>query len=248
MTTALGRDTTGQAQQALAQIEKLREEAQAHTARAVNDLKGSFETVITQIGRSSSRCAGSSTIPRAACARRPSRPRPISTRLRQDMQTRMDPCPSRPRRRPPRSARPSTISSRDRGHDAKPDTGGNASCLASGVTSRNDGGNTSSRSSRTASSKASGRSSRKASGGSSRRASSRSSSKAGGGSSRRASSRSSSKASGGSSRRASSRSSSKASGGSSRRASSRSSSESKRRRKQQPRRRRLWHRRQPLPP
>ncbi|MGH6735699.1 MAG: hypothetical protein ACRECX_06420 [Methyloceanibacter sp.] len=51
VTTALGRDTAGQAQQALAQIEKLREEAQAHTARAVSDLKGSFETVITQIGK-----------------------------------------------------------------------------------------------------------------------------------------------------------------------------------------------------
>jgi len=51
VTTAIGRDTTGQAQQALAQIEKLREEAQAHTARAVTDLKGSFETVITQIGK-----------------------------------------------------------------------------------------------------------------------------------------------------------------------------------------------------
>ena len=49
--TALARDTAGQAQGALAQIERLREEAQAHTARAVNDLKGSFETVITQIGR-----------------------------------------------------------------------------------------------------------------------------------------------------------------------------------------------------
>ncbi|HXG78194.1 MAG TPA: hypothetical protein VNJ31_02485 [Methyloceanibacter sp.] len=49
--SALARDTAGQAQQALAQIERLREEAQAHTARAVNDLKGSFETVITQIGR-----------------------------------------------------------------------------------------------------------------------------------------------------------------------------------------------------
>ncbi|MGC1178602.1 MAG: hypothetical protein WA884_06155, partial [Methyloceanibacter sp.] len=48
---ALARDTAGQAQQALAQIERLREEAQAHTARAVGDLKGSFETVITQIGR-----------------------------------------------------------------------------------------------------------------------------------------------------------------------------------------------------
>jgi hypothetical protein len=49
--TAIARDTSGQAQTALAQIERLREEAQAHTARAVNDLKGSFETVITQIGR-----------------------------------------------------------------------------------------------------------------------------------------------------------------------------------------------------
>jgi hypothetical protein len=49
--TALARDTSGQAQAALQQIERLREEAQAHTARAVNDLKGSFETVITQIGR-----------------------------------------------------------------------------------------------------------------------------------------------------------------------------------------------------
>ena len=49
--SALARDTAGQAQQALSQIERLREEAQAHTARAVTDLKGSFETVITQIGR-----------------------------------------------------------------------------------------------------------------------------------------------------------------------------------------------------
>ena len=49
--SALARDTAGQAQQALSQIERLREEAQAHTARAVGDLKSSFETVITQIGR-----------------------------------------------------------------------------------------------------------------------------------------------------------------------------------------------------
>jgi len=49
--SALARDTSGQAQAALAQIERLREEAQAHTARAVGDLKGSFETVISQIGR-----------------------------------------------------------------------------------------------------------------------------------------------------------------------------------------------------
>src|SRR6478735_4740971 len=49
--SALAHDTAGQAQQALSQIERLREEAQAHTARAVGDLKSSFETVITQIGR-----------------------------------------------------------------------------------------------------------------------------------------------------------------------------------------------------
>jgi len=49
--TALARDTSNQAQQALAQIERLREEAQAHTQRAVSDLKGSFEQIITQIGR-----------------------------------------------------------------------------------------------------------------------------------------------------------------------------------------------------
>jgi hypothetical protein len=51
VSTALARDTSGQAQQALAQIERLRQEAQAHTAGAVNDLKGSFEQVITHIGR-----------------------------------------------------------------------------------------------------------------------------------------------------------------------------------------------------
>ena len=49
--SALARDTAGQAQAALTQIERLREEAQSHTNRAVNDLKGSFEQIITQIGR-----------------------------------------------------------------------------------------------------------------------------------------------------------------------------------------------------
>jgi hypothetical protein len=49
--TALARDTAGQAQAALTQIERLREEAQSHTNRAVADLKGSFEQIITQIGR-----------------------------------------------------------------------------------------------------------------------------------------------------------------------------------------------------
>ena len=49
--SALARDTAGQAQAALSQIERLREEAQSHTNRAVTDLKGSFEQIITQIGR-----------------------------------------------------------------------------------------------------------------------------------------------------------------------------------------------------
>ena len=49
--SALARDTAGQAQAALTQIERLREEAQSHTTRAVADLKGSFEQIITQIGR-----------------------------------------------------------------------------------------------------------------------------------------------------------------------------------------------------
>ncbi len=49
--TSVARDTTGQAQQALAQIERLREEAHTHTASAVGELKSSFETVIGQIGR-----------------------------------------------------------------------------------------------------------------------------------------------------------------------------------------------------
>jgi hypothetical protein len=49
--SALARDTAGQAQAALTQIERLRQEAQSHTSRAVADLKGSFEQIITQIGR-----------------------------------------------------------------------------------------------------------------------------------------------------------------------------------------------------
>ena len=93
VTTALGRDTAGQAQQALAQIEKLREEAQAHTARAVNDLKGSFETVITQIGKQLEQMRGhfdnSSRGMREAA-------RQTATdldSLRQEMQKRMDTLP-----------------------------------------------------------------------------------------------------------------------------------------------------------
>jgi len=50
-TQLLSRDTSHQAQQAVAQIEKLRSEAQNHTARAVADLKNSFAKVITDLGQ-----------------------------------------------------------------------------------------------------------------------------------------------------------------------------------------------------
>jgi hypothetical protein len=49
--TTLARDTSAQAQQALTQIERLKEHAQAHSSRAVGELKSSFETVMTQIAR-----------------------------------------------------------------------------------------------------------------------------------------------------------------------------------------------------
>lgn len=50
-TQLLSRDTSHQAQQAVAQIEKLRSEAQNHTARAVADLKNSFAKVIGDLGQ-----------------------------------------------------------------------------------------------------------------------------------------------------------------------------------------------------
>ena len=93
VSSTLARDTSGQAQQALAQIERLREEAQAHTARAVNDLKGSFEQVITQIGRQLEQARGqfdqtSHTMRESA--------RATATNfdsLRQEMQKRMESLP-----------------------------------------------------------------------------------------------------------------------------------------------------------
>ena len=93
VTTALGRDTAGQAQQALSQIEKLREEAQAHTARAVNDLKGSFETVITQIGKQLEQMRGQ--FDNTSRGMRETARQTVSDLdvLRQEMQTRMDTLP-----------------------------------------------------------------------------------------------------------------------------------------------------------
>jgi hypothetical protein len=90
---ALARDTTGQAQQALSQIERLREEAQAHTARAVGDLKSSFETVITQIGRQLEQMRGQ--FDNASQGMRDAAQKTASDldSLRQEMQRRMEGLP-----------------------------------------------------------------------------------------------------------------------------------------------------------
>jgi hypothetical protein len=89
----LARDTTGQAQQALTQIERLREEAQAHTARAVGDLKSSFETVITQIGRQLEQMRGE--FDHASRDMRDAAQRTASDldQIRQEMQRRMESLP-----------------------------------------------------------------------------------------------------------------------------------------------------------
>jgi hypothetical protein len=93
VTTALGRDTASQAQQALAQIEKLREEAQAHTARAVSDLKGSFETVITQIGKQLEQMRGQFDHTSRGMREAARQTATDLDALRQDMQKRMDTLP-----------------------------------------------------------------------------------------------------------------------------------------------------------
>jgi hypothetical protein len=89
----LARDTTGQAQAALTQIERLREEAQSHTARAVGDLKSSFETVITQIGRQLEQMRGE--FDHASRDMRDAAQRTASDldQLRQEMQRRMESLP-----------------------------------------------------------------------------------------------------------------------------------------------------------
>ncbi|WP_158007985.1 hypothetical protein, partial [Methyloceanibacter superfactus] len=93
VTTALGRDTASQAQQALAQIEKLREEAQAHTARAVTDLKGSFETVITQIGKQLEQMRGQFDHTSRGMREAARQTATDLDSLRQEMQKRMDTLP-----------------------------------------------------------------------------------------------------------------------------------------------------------
>ncbi len=90
---ALARDTAGQAQQALAQIERLREEAQAHTARAVGDLKGSFETVITQIGRQLEQMRGQFDHTSSGMREAARQTATDLDSLRQEMQRRMEALP-----------------------------------------------------------------------------------------------------------------------------------------------------------
>jgi hypothetical protein len=91
--TALARDTSSQAQAALAQIERLREEAQAHTARAVNDLKGSFETVITQIGRQLEQMRGTFDNTSRGMREAAQKTATDLDTLRQEMQRRMEALP-----------------------------------------------------------------------------------------------------------------------------------------------------------
>ena len=92
--TALARDTAGQAQSALTQIERLREEAQAHTARAVNDLKGSFETVITQIGRQLEQMRGQFDNTSRGMREAAQQTATDLDSLRQEMQRRMEALPA----------------------------------------------------------------------------------------------------------------------------------------------------------
>jgi hypothetical protein len=91
--SALARDTAGQAQQALSQIERLREEAQAHTARAVGDLKSSFETVITQIGRQLEQMRGQFDTASRGMRDAAQRTATDLDSLRQEMQRRMEGLP-----------------------------------------------------------------------------------------------------------------------------------------------------------
>jgi hypothetical protein len=91
--SALARDTAGQAQQALSRIERLREEAQAHTARAVGDLKSSFETVITQIGRQLEQMRGQFDITSRGMRDAAQKTATDLDSLRQEMQRRMEGLP-----------------------------------------------------------------------------------------------------------------------------------------------------------
>jgi hypothetical protein len=91
--TALARDTAGQAQAALQQIERLREEAQAHTQRAVGQLKTSFETVINQIGQQLEQMRGQFDNTSRGMREAAQKTATDLDSLRQEMQTRMETLP-----------------------------------------------------------------------------------------------------------------------------------------------------------
>ena len=93
ITTSLGHETAGQVQQTLGQIEKLREEAQAHTARAVTDLKGNFETVITQVGRQLEQIRGQFDNTSRGMREQAQKTAVDLDSLRQNMQARLDSMP-----------------------------------------------------------------------------------------------------------------------------------------------------------
>lgn len=93
ITTSLGHETAGQVQQTLGQIEKLREEAQAHTARAVTDLKGNFETVITQVGRQLEQIRGQFDNTSRGMREQAQKTAVDLDSLRQNMQARLDTMP-----------------------------------------------------------------------------------------------------------------------------------------------------------
>jgi hypothetical protein len=91
--TALARDTAGQAQAALQQIERLREEAQAHTQRAVGQLKMSFETVINQIGQQLEQMRGQFDNTSRGMREAAQKTATDIDSLRQEMQKRMETLP-----------------------------------------------------------------------------------------------------------------------------------------------------------
>jgi hypothetical protein len=91
--TALTRDTAGQAQAALQQIERLREEAQAHTQRAVGQLKTSFESVINQIGQQLEQMRGQFDNTSRGMREAAQKTATDLDSLRQEMQKRMETLP-----------------------------------------------------------------------------------------------------------------------------------------------------------
>src|SRR4029079_5786956 len=91
--SALARDTAGPAQQAPSPIQRVRDEAHVHTARAVGDLKSSFETVITQIGRQLEQMRGTFDNTSRGMRDAAQKSETDLDSLRQEMQRRMESLP-----------------------------------------------------------------------------------------------------------------------------------------------------------